>query len=176
MSNPEELSTQFAEAMAKVQRGFKSIRSGGHHATTSCLDVTLHHASPSSTAPLFYTTHTLIPCMCYRMLFIKFGIGIGIGSTIVAFIPSIGQWEVSLVVMAIVPLLIGAASLMTYIMEPHTVFPHAALCPHPPQCPPDASHSRAHTQSCPHTVPPDASHSPALCCPHGHRPMHSSTH
>ena len=144
--------------MAKVQRGFKSIRSGGHQATTSCLDVTLYHASPSSTAPLFYTTHTLILCVCYRKLFIKFGIGIGIGSTIVAFIPSIGQWEVALIVMAIVPLLIGGASLMTYITEPHTVFPYAALCPHP------------------HTVPPDASHSPALCCPHGHRPMHSSTH
>lgn len=75
VSNPEELSTQFAEAMVKVQKGFKSIS---------------------------------------MMLM---GLGYGIGATIVAFIPSIGQWEVALVVMATVPLLIGAASLMMYVVQ-----------------------------------------------------------
>ena len=74
VSNPEELSTQFAESMVKMKKGFKSIS------------------------------------------MICTGLGYGIGSAVMAFLPSIGHWEVALVVMGTVPLLIGAASLMMYVV------------------------------------------------------------
>ena len=130
VSNPEELSTQFAEAMVKVQKGFKSIRWGapplchllrGHHSPVELSGAHLILPPPYSSSH-HHSARTLTPCVCCSMIFM--GLGYGIGSTIVAFIPSIGQWEVSLVVMSTVPLLIGAASLMMYIAQPHTVLPY----------------------------------------------------
>ena len=74
ISNPEELSTQFAEAMVKIQKGLKSI------------------------AVLFM------------------GLGYGFGGGILAFLPSVGNWEISLVTLGTVPILVIAASIMMYVV------------------------------------------------------------
>ena len=74
-SNPEELSTQFAEAMVKVQKGLKA----------------------------------------QNMLCI--GLGMGGGSLVMAFLPTMGQPEVAGMTMATVPVLIIAASGMMYLVE-----------------------------------------------------------
>lgn len=74
-SNPEELSTQFAEAMVKVQKGFKA------------------------------------------QVMICLGIGMGCGSLVLAFLPSMGNAEVAGVTLATVPLLIIAGLAMMYLVE-----------------------------------------------------------
>ena len=74
VSNPEELSTTFAEAMVKVQKGFKA------------------------------------------QFMICIGLGMGFGSLVLAFLPSMGNAEVAGVTLATVPLLIVAGGVMMFFV------------------------------------------------------------
>ena len=74
VSNPEELSTTFAEAMVKVQKGLKAQN------------------------------------------MICIGLGMGMGSLVLAFLPSLGNPEVSGVTLLTVPLLMVAGGAMMYFV------------------------------------------------------------
>ena len=74
VSNPEELSTTFAEAMVKVQKGLKAQN------------------------------------------MICIGLGMGLGSLVMAFLPSMGNPEVAGVTMATVPLLMVAGAVMMFFV------------------------------------------------------------
>ena len=75
VSKPEELSTAFAEAMVKVQKGLKAQN------------------------------------------MICIGMGMGFGSVVIAFYPTLGQPAVAGVTLLTVPLLMIAASVMMYFVE-----------------------------------------------------------